>query len=410
MEHFITEIQIRQLLHLSNLKISLTPHSRQNLILTGKNGSGKTTLLLALEGFLDFMLRWEGKAENKCHFLVDYVIDSTIIEAIEKYEEDRKTRFYRYLPYIYALKGINIALNTTAEIKRLFSEGSFVIAYYPAERRFLFEPVNGVEDVRLRSCYGIEENPGTLLLKYMVHLKTQQAYANNAGDGNTVELIEKWFARFENALQVLVDQNVHLEYDYREYCFWIVESPQKRYAFSQLSDGYSAIVQIVTDLMLRMDQNWLKSGVLSCYNVEGIVLIDELETHLHIDLQRKILPFLTTFFSRIQFIVSTHSPYILNSISNALVYDMEKNVAVEDMSAYSAESIVEGYFDEQSYSEEIRRKILRYEELVFLQEPSEEERAERAELRIQLKGLSGQLSGEAKAAFEEIEDRRKRNG
>ena len=89
---------------------------------------------------------------------------------------------------------------------------------------------------------------------------------------------------------------------------------------------------------------------------------------------------------------------------------MEKNIAIEDMSACSAESIVEGYFDEQSYSEEIRRKILRYEELAFLREPSDEERAERAELRIQLKGLSGQLSGEAKAAFEEIEDRRKRNG
>lgn len=52
MEHFITEIQIRQLLHLSNLKISLSPHGRQNLILTGKNGSGKTTLLLVLERFL----------------------------------------------------------------------------------------------------------------------------------------------------------------------------------------------------------------------------------------------------------------------------------------------------------------------------------------------------------------------
>lgn len=50
MEHFITEIQIRQLLHLSNLKISLSPHGRQNLILTGKNGSGRTTLLFALEG------------------------------------------------------------------------------------------------------------------------------------------------------------------------------------------------------------------------------------------------------------------------------------------------------------------------------------------------------------------------
>ncbi|MBD5528384.1 MAG: hypothetical protein HDR02_08255, partial [Lachnospiraceae bacterium] len=68
MEHFITEIQIRQLLHLSNLKISLSSHGRQNLILTGKNGSGKTTLLLALEGFLSFLAHWEGKAEDEHYF------------------------------------------------------------------------------------------------------------------------------------------------------------------------------------------------------------------------------------------------------------------------------------------------------------------------------------------------------
>lgn len=409
MEHFITEIQIRQLLNLSNLKISLSSHGRQNLILTGKNGSGKTTLLLALEGFLSYLSWWDGSALDDHYFWVDMQSSAGI--AIEQREIDRKNQHHRILSYYFALKGINIAMSSTAEMKSLLEQGDFIVAYYPAERRSLFDAVSGVEDVQLKSYYSMEEEPGGLLLKYMVHLKTQQAYARNAGDDDVVELIQKWFARFEDALRILLDgTDISLEYDYREYCFWIVESPQKKYTFSQLSDGYSAIIRIVTDLMLRMDKNWLKQGVLSCYEIEGIVLIDELETHLHIDLQRKILPFLTTFFPKIQFIVSTHSPYILNSISNALVYDMEKNIAVEDMSAYSAESIVEGYFDEQSYSEEIRRKILRYEALAFLQEPSEEERAERAELRIQLKGLSGQLSGEAKAAFEEIEDRRKRNG
>ncbi|MDE5746873.1 MAG: AAA family ATPase [Acetatifactor sp.] len=410
MEHFITEIQIRQLLHLSNLKISLSSHGRQNLILTGKNGSGKTTLLLALEGFLSFLAHWEGKAENEHYFWTETQGMPGELE-ITQYEVNRGRQYYRVMSYWLALNRINVALNSTAGIGQLLADGEFIIGYYPAERRVLFDAVEGVEDVRLKVHYGMEENPGTLLLKYMVHLKTQQAYANNAGDEDSVKVIQRWFARFEDALRILLDgKDIRLEYDYREYCFWIVESPQKKYTFHQLSDGYSAIVQIVSDLMLRMDQDWLKKGALSCYDKEGIVLIDELETHLHIELQRRILPFLTTFFPRIQFIVSTHSPYILSSVSNALVYDLEKNIALEDMSSYSAESIVEGYFDGQSYSEEIRKKIARYEKLAFLRNPSDEERAERAGLRAELSGLSRQLSGEAKAAFEEIEDRRKRNG
>lgn len=410
MEHFITEIQIRQLLHLSNLRISLSPHDRQNLILTGKNGSGKTTLLLALEAFLSFISKWNGSAEDEHYFWteIEGFPDKIIIS---QQELSRENQWYRVMSYFMALRGINISMNSVIGLRRLLTEGKFIVAYYPAERRSLFDVVNGVEDVQLKDHYGTEETPGTLLLKYMVHLKTQQAYARNEGDDDVVELIQKWFVRFEDALRVLMDgKDIRLEYDYKEYRFLIVESPQKKYTFNQLSDGYSAIIHIVADLMLRMDQNWLKQGALSGYDLEGIVLIDELETHLHIELQRKILPFLITFFPKIQFIISTHSPYILNSISNALVYDMEKNIAVEDMSAYSAEGIVEGYFDSQSYSEEIKRKITCYEELAFLQEPSEEERAERARLRAELKGLSGQLSGEAKAAFEEIESRRKRNG
>ena len=48
------------------------------------------------------------------------------------------------------------------------------------------------------------------------------------------------------------------------------------------------------------------------YDLQGIVLIDEIETHLHVELQKKILPFLTNFFPNIQFVITTHSPFILN--------------------------------------------------------------------------------------------------
>jgi len=82
---------------------------------------------------------------------------------------------------------------------------------------------------------------------------------------------------------------------------------------------------------------------------------------------------------------------------------------MEDMSLYSAEGIVEGYFEFDSYSETLLQKVKRYQELAEVDNPTDEERAEWATLFTEFRQLSGDLSREAKSAFEEIEDRRKHN-
>ena len=71
------------------------------------------------------------------------------------------------------------------------------------------------------------------------------------------------------------------------------------------------------------------------YDKEGIVLIDEVETHLHLELQRQIMPLLTSVFPNIQFIVSTHSPFVLSSIKDAVAYDMERHEVIGDLTDYS---------------------------------------------------------------------------
>lgn len=52
MEHYITEIKIEELRHLSNINIVLNKEKRTSLLLTGKNGSGKTTVLRAIKQYL----------------------------------------------------------------------------------------------------------------------------------------------------------------------------------------------------------------------------------------------------------------------------------------------------------------------------------------------------------------------
>ena len=113
------------------------------------------------------------------------------------------------------------------------------------------------------------------------------------------------------------------------------------------------------------------------------------------------------FFPNIQFIVTTHSPFVLNSIEDAVIYDLEKNIRIEGMSQYSYEGVVEGYFEIDNYSNELKEKIRKYKELAFATDLTDDEKALRGELRIELKNASSDLAKELKEEFNEIERKRK---
>ncbi len=87
----------------------------------------------------------------------------------------------------------------------------------------------------------------------------------------------------------------------------------------------------------------------------GIIFIDEIETHLHLELQRRILELLTPIFPNIQFIVSTHSPFVLNSLENVVIYDLEECVLIKDgLVDVPYQGIVEGYFKRGELSDLLR--------------------------------------------------------
>lgn len=395
MEHFITSIHINEVRHLKNIEIKLNSEKRQHLILTGKNGSGKTSVLRAMKSYLQAIndrkldslkgeyLSWYNSDAKK---LENATTETEKYKALEELKKD--LRFIQKYD-----KGLTVSFLNENDIEILYAQGNFITAYFAADRESLIQRVSGVQDVKLDANYRIEDEPARILLKYMVHLKTQQSYARNEHDESIAKKIDSWFARFENALRILLDDNsIRLTYDYKNYNFLIEQKGRNPYSLDELSDGYSAIISIVADLILRMDRNWLLKGKLSQYDVEGVVLIDELETHLHVELQRKILPFLTEFFPRIQFIITTHSAYILNSISNACIYDLEKQVQFTDFSSYSVDDIAEGYLDATAFSDELQKKAKRYQELYGRTDLSDDERAERADLRMELKDAEDVLS------------------
>ena len=156
---------------------------------------------------------------------------------------------------------------------------------------------------------------------------------------------------FEDLLcQIYQDQELKLKFNYKDYSFEICTGG-KEFKFTQTSDGFAAILDIVADLILKMQ---VPGNLTRVYQKKGIVLIDEVETHLHLELQKVIMPILIKIFPNIQFIVTTHSPFVLNSLNNAVAFDLERKEIIDELTQYSYEALAEGYFgvsSESSYTE-----------------------------------------------------------
>ena len=80
-----------------------------------------------------------------------------------------------------------------------------------------------------------------------------------------------------------------------------------------LSDGLKSLFSIIGAMIMRLSLLGEKEGM-PFYMNEAIVLIDEIDCHIHPRWQRNIIPALKILFPNCQYIVSTHSPYILESV------------------------------------------------------------------------------------------------
>ncbi len=409
MGNFIKQIRIDKAKHLHDLTIDITDDEKRHLIITGKNGSGKTTLLRKIRQYLQVIcdsdltylnVTWPNELQRQKE-RQEKLIETESNDWRKKGELDACQKMIEhYTELIQRYRdGIQVVFCEDENIKEKYDKGEFVLAYFNATRNAKIDIPESVPKIQLQDKYDIQKNIGNIFLNYLVYLKTQQSFARNEDDMEEVNKIQEWFDRFEMALRKLFeDESIKLKFYYRELNFKISQDNREDYGFNELSDGYSAVLDIVINLILRMEKHHKQA-----YDIEGIVLIDELENHLHIGLQKKILPFLTEFFPNIQFIISTHSPFIINSIDNVVIYDLEKKQAVEDLSGIAYEGIVEGYFDINQYSEKIKAKLERYNALVEKQDKSEEEIDEEYELRSYLKTLSPDLAPEVVLAFNNIE-------
>ncbi|WP_374281070.1 AAA family ATPase [Desulfovibrio sp.] len=107
----------------------------------------------------------------------------------------------------------------------------------------------------------------------------------------------------------------------RETWQFVIEKDGKNIFYRQLSDGERGYIILIGDIARRLAI--ANSELTNPLDGEGIILIDEIELHLHPKWQRKIIPSLQKTFPNCQFLISSHSPQVLGEVPKESVWILE---------------------------------------------------------------------------------------
>jgi predicted ATPase len=128
-----------------------------------------------------------------------------------------------------------------------------------------------------------------------------------------------------------------------------------------LSDGEETLITRVSDLARKLATHY--PDMENPLEGIGIILIDEIELHMHPTWQRMIIPRLTQTFPNCQFIVTTHSPQVLSHIQPESIYLLKKVgeeiIATKPQYSYGRDSnrILEDLMDETERPAEIQNQL-----------------------------------------------------
>ncbi len=131
--------------------------------------------------------------------------------------------------------------------------------------------------------------------------------------------------RFENALRLLYDKSVSFDVELEPNLQPCLKAFGRNLDFSQLPDGVRSTVGWIADYMMRQDlAPWHPSLK---EKRPGVLLLDEVDAHLHPLWQRKLLPAMREALPDVQILVTSHSPFVISSCPGSRVHVLDLDSA-----------------------------------------------------------------------------------
>jgi predicted ATP-binding protein involved in virulence len=298
----------------------------KHLIITGKNGSGKTTILRSIAHILqEFRSNrtpdiWIEQLKGRIQANPGHVAIPEWQKNIEDLQKVRLT-FYD-----------DVVSNSLKD--DLSNVDNYIFSFFRANRKVELNNVDTVtkEDVLLSALKEktTGENLTAQFKQFLVNKKVYEAFDYINERAENIRRSNEFFKQLENIFQLTFkDKDLKLLFEQENFEFFLLLGDGRKITFNQLSAGFSAFLSIFMDISIKDDLLRKRSGDYQLQS-PGIVLIDEPETHTHLSMQYEVLPLINEYFPNIQLIVATHSPAIISSLKNSVVYDLSSQSEVSD--------------------------------------------------------------------------------
>ena len=302
-------------------------------VFLGINGAGKSTLLDAMAIMLSwFVSRLKRSGASGRPITEDDITNGSSDSFISLHCVDDKHSFYwglvkRRAGYMKALKksdfsGLN---NYTQQWQSLIEKHKEnlnlpLCVYYPVNRAVLDIPlrIRKKHKFNLFAAYDDALTSGANFRTFFEWFREREdlenenrRYKNALIKPDDFQFPDPQLETVRNALDEFLPEFKNFSVR-RNPLRMEVEKNGKLLSVSQLSDGEKCLIAMVGDLARRLAiaNPERKDPLEGC----GVVIIDEIDLHLHPKWQRKIIPTLTKVFSNIQFIISTHSPHVITHV------------------------------------------------------------------------------------------------
>jgi len=155
---------------------------------------------------------------------------------------------------------------------------------------------------------------------------------NNANKMNEVVEVFKLMDMLEEGLDLCNEQDKKLGIAFQDGKLYI-----NNISIDKLSTGFISIIKIFQSIIAGYGAWGGVTGEKNIREMKGVVFIDEIESHLHLKWQYKIIPLLKEFFPNTTFYIATHSPLIIQTTEEGEAYELvkgaenEKNISAKKL-------------------------------------------------------------------------------